>query len=409
MYIFSILEAALKLNTSSRVLRRIISKNNYPLIIQNNHQCISGDILNKLNYILNRKLYSISEISKILNVSRDRIVFSFKELKPTFYQNKIEIPFSYEEYLKNRTIQKFLNEEDFARIKNYFSQKESLQKSRYSLSEVLKITGFASSSYIPLFCKKHNIEYEKDGKNTGIYTKEVVDQILSVLAKKEELLTYKDLRDAFVENTTSLHPTIDYLGIKPIIIGKRSFYSKDDLGKLKKFYEKHSGESIKQLLYANTCLQRYGKDNFFKVDGFIKKTRAKQAKKRIFEGKYFDSKWEIYYYFYLKDNEIPFDTQIPFEYVDVFGKNHLYFCDFYRKDLDEYIEIKNPKMIDEDGNLIIIYGKSKNESEQAKLKAKTECMKKHEVKIISNISFYEKYFKENATSKIYTYIKNKAS
>lgn len=407
MYIFSISEASLKLNASSRVLRRIISKNNYPLIIQNNHQCISEDILNKLNYILNRKLYSISEISKILNVSRDRIVFSFKELRPAFYQNEVEIPFSFEEYLKlkNRTIQKFLNEEDFVRIKNYFSQKELLQKSRYSRSQILEITGFASSSYIPLFCKKHNIEYEKDDKNTGIYTKEVVDQILSVLSRKGELLTYKDLRDTFTGDTTSLRPAINYLNIKPMIIGKRPFYSKDDLNKLKKFYEEHSGESIKQLLYANTCLQKYGKDNIFKVEGFIKKTRTKQAKKRIFEGKYFDSKWEIYYYFYLKDNKIPFDTQIPFEYVDACEKNHLYFCDFYRKDLDEYIEIKNPKMIDEDGNLVALYSKLENKEEQIKLKAKTECMRKHKVKIISNISFYEKYFKENATSKIHTYNK----
>lgn len=129
-----------------------------------------------------------------------------------------------------------------------------------------------------------------------------------------------------------------------------------------------------------------------KSEDEIEEIMKKHHHKWTFDNLQFDSKWEIVYYFYLIDNKINFKSQIPLIY-NFKNKSYFYLCDFYLIDTDEYVEIKNPQCLDENGNLKIYY---KNDN-QSKLDAKNKCMIDHNVKIISKkeIKFYVDYFKQN--------------
>ena len=129
-----------------------------------------------------------------------------------------------------------------------------------------------------------------------------------------------------------------------------------------------------------------------KSEDEIKEIMRKHYHKWSFDDIQFDSKWEIYYYFYLKNNNIKFKMQVPLEY-EYKNKKYRYFCDFYLIDSNEYVEIKNPKCLNENGNLKVAYPNDN----QSKLDAKTKCMKEHNVKIISKkeIKPFIDYFKKN--------------
>lgn len=182
--------------------------------------------------------------------------------------------------------------------------------------------------------------------------------------------------------------------------------------------------------YKETCLEKYGEDNIFKTQYFrekreqtsllkygtplpmnceevrehtretwsnktdeeIKNIMEKHFHKWIFNGLRFDSKWEIVYYFYLISNNIKFKMQVPLSYKEG-NKDRIYLCDFYLIDTDELIEIKNPRCLDENGNLKTFY---KNDS-QSKLNAKNKCMIDNNVKILSKNEMkpYVDYFREN--------------
>lgn len=139
-----------------------------------------------------------------------------------------------------------------------------------------------------------------------------------------------------------------------------------------------------------TCSEKYGVDWYSKTLDYNKK----RAKKWIVDGKKFDSKWEIYYYYYLIDNNIPFKEQVPLNYEDSEGNTHTYFCDFQRLDTNELIEIKNPALLDEEGNLKALFTSKLSSEELLKLeeqlKEKTKCMKINNVKVLSDISFFKK-------------------
>ena len=126
----------------------------------------------------------------------------------------------------------------------------------------------------------------------------------------------------------------------------------------------------------------------------IAEIMKKHFHKWLFDGILFDSKWEIYYYFYLKNHNINFEMQVPFDY-EFEDKKCVYFCDFHLIDTDEYVEIKGNHMVDEQGNLIEIY----DNDDQNKLDCKLKCMKEHNVKIISKkeIKPFIDYFKKNCT------------
>ena len=114
---------------------------------------------------------------------------------------------------------------------------------------------------------------------------------------------------------------------------------------------------------------------------------------------YFDSQWEIYMYYYLLKNNVNFKYQYKFKYKDLNGKEHIYKCDFYLIDSNEFIEIKNPSFLTEDGKLRTIYkkGLTKKQLEERNMieDCKMKCMKENNVKIITDISFYKNWFDEN--------------
>lgn len=110
-----------------------------------------------------------------------------------------------------------------------------------------------------------------------------------------------------------------------------------------------------------TQKERYGKIAF--IDSY-------KCKKYKCGDVYFDSQWEIYMYYYLLKNNINFKYQHKFKYKDLNGKEHTYKCDFYLIDSNEFIEIKNPSFLTEDGKLRTIYKKG--------LTKKTIRRKKHD-------------------------------
>ena len=139
-----------------------------------------------------------------------------------------------------------------------------------------------------------------------------------------------------------------------------------------------------------TQKERYGKIAF--IDSY-------KCKKYKCGDVYFDSQWEIYMYYYLLKNNINFKYQHKFKYKDLNGKEHTYKCDFYLIDSNEFIEIKNPSFLTEDGKLRTIYkkGLTKKQLEERNMieDCKMECMKENNVKIITDISFYKNWFNEN--------------
>lgn len=95
------------------------------------------------------------------------------------------------------------------------------------------------------------------------------------------------------------------------------------------------------------------------------------------DGIKFDSKWEMAYYTFLKENSIDFIFQpnITFEYI-LDGKVHKYHPDFLVN--GQLIEIKGDHFFKEDGTAQCPFDHSKDRLFQAKL----ECMMKNNVKVL---------------------------
>ena len=99
-----------------------------------------------------------------------------------------------------------------------------------------------------------------------------------------------------------------------------------------------------------------------------------------YDGERFDSSWELAYYIWLKDHNIPFEFHIdPIDY-SYKGKRHRYFPDFKVK--NELVEIKGPQLL-----------KLMQESNSLD-NAKYHCMIDHNVKIITDCSEYLNYIDE---------------
>lgn len=119
--------------------------------------------------------------------------------------------------------------------------------------------------------------------------------------------------------------------------------------------------------------------------------RRKQATKYKYENINFDSKPEIAYYIWLKDNNIDFEYQpnVKFEYLCE-NKLYYYIPDF--KVENEYIEIKGLqffKNYDINETMINPFDRTQD----AKYEAKHQCMIKNNVKIITDTKIYENYIK----------------
>ena len=144
---------------------------------------------------------------------------------------------------------------------------------------------------------------------------------------------------------------------------------------------------------SKTVLKKY-QDNYKEKYGVTNSSqnplvRRKQATKYKYENINFDSKPEIAYYIWLKDNNIDFEYQpnVKFEYLYE-NKLCYYIPDF--KVENEYIEIKGLqffKNYDINETMINPFDRTQD----AKYEAKHQCMIKNNVKIITDTKFYEDY------------------
>lgn len=151
----------------------------------------------------------------------------------------------------------------------------------------------------------------------------------------------------------------------------------------------------------DTIKERYGVDNISQAKE-IKEKKARNRTTNFFhDGIYFDSSWEVAYYIYLKENDIPFEYHpAPISYLCE-GKEQDYFPDF--KVGDELVEIKGNQFFNKDGEFVSGFEQEQTEED----KAKWQCMMDNHVRLIrkddimKHIKFAEKILGEN----IYDYLR----
>ena len=152
-----------------------------------------------------------------------------------------------------------------------------------------------------------------------------------------------------------------------------------------------------------TCLERYGVTSYSKTEKFKNEVsefnrthKFKHTSKYYYNNCWFDSSWELGYYIWLSDNNIPFEyhPDIYFEY-EYNNKIYKYYPDFLIN--NELYEIKGDHFFDKEGNYINPYNNKKND----KAFAKYQCMLKNNIKILKykDIAFIlnkygKKYFKQ---------------
>lgn len=163
--------------------------------------------------------------------------------------------------------------------------------------------------------------------------------------------------------------------------------------KLKKYGNENyqNVEKIKQ-----TCLERYGVDNPAKLDDVKLRIQDTIIKNNIhrntgnygvyYNGEKFDSKSELLYYYWCKENGYDIiKNPTPIEYY-IGETRHLYYPDFIVG--GQLVEIKGEHLIDKDGYLL-------NFTDGNRLIEKTECLLNHNVKIIMHSDVEKLYLPSN--------------
>ena len=119
-------------------------------------------------------------------------------------------------------------------------------------------------------------------------------------------------------------------------------------------------------------MERFGVEYFTQTHEFHKMHRSEY----LYDGLYFDSSWELYFYIYCKDHDfniIKNPVKFTYSFED---KIHYYMPDF---SVDgQMYEIKGDHFFDESGNLVNPFDRSQD----ARYKAKQECMDEHGVKVL---------------------------
>lgn len=152
--------------------------------------------------------------------------------------------------------------------------------------------------------------------------------------------------------------------------------------------------------YRKTSMERYGVQNYGMTQEHTDKmigtniekfgTTHAPSNKYIFEEVSFDSSWELCFWIYCRDNNIPIEREpinLPYSYN---GKIHYYSPDF-KINGKELIEIKGWHFLNEHGDLIDVFdGQNKG-----LIQAKNECIKDNNVKVITSpeVHKYTKYVK----------------
>ena len=136
-----------------------------------------------------------------------------------------------------------------------------------------------------------------------------------------------------------------------------------------------------------TCRKKYGTDFCIQNAEF----RRRVQKRYIYNNIHFDSKPEIAFYIWLKDNDADFEYQpdARFEY-EFEGKVRKYFPDFRVNDV--YYEIKGGHMVSEDGDWICPWDRSQDD----RYRAKQKCAAQNGVVVLTETDYrkYVDYVKE---------------
>lgn len=246
---------------------------------------------------------------------------------------------------------------------------------------------------------------EKYGVDNPSKSEEVKDKIKHVFKEKygvENPLQCEEIKNKIKETNLERYGCVSPMQNKNI-------QEKTKQTCLEKYggYPMESAEV--RLKSQQTCLEKYGKRFIAQTDEMKEKTkktnlekygcenpmqnrevRLKNQKKNIvYDGRHFDSKWELAYYLHLKRNKIEFEYQpnISFKY-EYNGKSHYYMPDF--KVGNELIEIKGPQFFLE-GKMINPFDRNMD----GLYEAKHQCMLRNNVKIMTDCSIYIKEMKEN--------------
>lgn len=172
--------------------------------------------------------------------------------------------------------------------------------------------------------------------------------------------------------------------------------------KEKRYGDKHYNNMPKQ---RQTMLDNYGVESNFQLSSHIQYMKDNKdeinAKKRAtlldnfgmthvptfkyeYDRKLFDSKPELAYYIWLKDNGIQFNYQpnvdIMYEYD---GKMHRYMPDFIVE--GQYVEIKGDHFFKEDGTMQCPF----DHSQDSLYEAKHQCMLANNVKILKSDEYLQ--------------------
>lgn len=155
-----------------------------------------------------------------------------------------------------------------------------------------------------------------------------------------------------------------------------------------------------------TCIERYGTKN--PTQNLEVKEKLKKSLKLWYanntrpfkilykyDGRKFDSSWELYYYIWLKDNNIEFEFQpktiLPFSFN---GEEHFYHPDFLVE--GKLVEIKGDQFFKEDGTMCCPWRYPKwtdaeKEMVDALYEAKRQCMEKNGVRILRGSDLEEMF------------------
>lgn len=135
-------------------------------------------------------------------------------------------------------------------------------------------------------------------------------------------------------------------------------------GSLSNYYKKAKEKSEK------TCLKKYGVKNAGALNG---EKEYASLQKYFYEGRFFDSSYELKYFIFLRDNNIKFEFHNGdyFTYQDDAGNSHRYYPDFLING-NQYIEVKGEFWWDEEKQVLV------NRLGVPDFK-KTECMKSNGV------------------------------
>lgn len=274
---------------------------------------------------------------------------------------------SYEEYYVGKRLILLFKMTDVNKVKEFLddlASKSNTRQSAYQSYIMLKTTGYSWASKKPSW--KENIDNAWKNKDN-----------------------YKGGNKNKINNINITHDE-EYMKLSPREKMKRTNLerygcefpqcSQEIKDKIKQRKIELYGEDYGKIFSLRS------KESMLKTDGNLLRlghNHNEDFKRYSWRNETFDSKWEIYYWQYLTDDNVDFEFQpSPIEYFHE-GKKHKYYPDF--KIGNEYIEVKNDSLLK-----LMINGNGKEHS-------KYLCMLENNVKILlqKDILPYKKYFQEH--------------